>query len=175
MLAHTCDKWLPRHVLPPSFEHLSTFSPDTTSKLNVFRHDRHTFGMNSTQVGILEETDQVCLRGFLKGQHRGRLETQVVLEILCNLTDKTLERSLADQQLSRLLVFADFTKSNSTWTVTVRLLDTSGSRSGFTGCFGGELFTGRFASSGFTGGLLGTGHGLSVGQYEMKKSVNEEK
>jgi histone H3 len=42
------------------------------------------------------------------------LETQVCLEVLGNLTDKTLERELPDQELGRLLVTTDFSQSDGT-------------------------------------------------------------
>lgn len=47
------------------------------------------------------------------------------LEILCNLTHKTLERELANEQLCGLLVATDFTQGDGTGAEAVRLLDTS--------------------------------------------------
>jgi hypothetical protein len=87
-------------------------------------------GVNSAEVGVLKESNKVGLGCLLKGKNSGRLETKVGLEILSNLTNKTLERSLTDQEIGRLLVLADLTKSNSSRAVTVGLLDTSGGRSG---------------------------------------------
>jgi hypothetical protein len=55
------------------------------------------------------------------------LESEVGLEVLSDFSDETLERQLADQELSRLLVTTDFTKSDCTGAVTMRLLDASGS------------------------------------------------
>jgi hypothetical protein len=55
------------------------------------------------------------------------LETKIRLEVLSDLTNKTLEWSLADQEIRRLLVLADLTESDGTRTVTMRLLDTSSS------------------------------------------------
>ena len=54
-----------------------------------------------------------------------------------------------------------YTKSHSTRAVTVRLLDTSGGWGTLTSSLGGKLLSGSFSSSGFTGSLLGTGHGCS--------------
>ena len=48
------------------------------------------------------------------------------LEVLSNLTDKTLEGELADKQLGRLLVATDFTEVDGTGAETVRLLHTTG-------------------------------------------------
>ena len=60
--------------------------------------------MDGTEVGVLEETHQVGLTGLLKSHHGRALEPQISLEVLGNLTDKTLEGQLADEQLSGLLV-----------------------------------------------------------------------
>lgn len=48
------------------------------------------------------------------------------LEVLGNLTNKTLEGQLANQQLRRLLVSTNFTKSHRSRTESVRLLHTTG-------------------------------------------------
>ena len=137
---------------------LSTLSTDTASQLDVFWHDSHTLGMNGTQVGVLKKTDKVSLTGFLEGHNSRALETQVGLEILGNLTDQALEGQLADEELSGLLVSPDLTESNSSWPVSVGLLDSSGSGGRLTGSLGGELLPGGLASGGLPCGLLGTGH-----------------
>lgn len=51
---------------------------------------------------------------YLQGSNSCTLETQICLEILCNFSDKSLERQLPDEQLSGLLVPTDLTQSNST-------------------------------------------------------------
>ena len=56
----------------------------------------------------------------------GHCTTITDLEILGNLTDKTLEGKLPDEELSALLVLANFTKSDSSGTETMRLLHTTG-------------------------------------------------
>jgi hypothetical protein len=55
------------------------------------------------------------------------LESEIGLEVLCDFPDEALEGKLADQELCRLLVTTDFTKSDRTGAVTMGLLDTSGS------------------------------------------------
>ena len=106
---------------------------DSTSELNILRHDGNTLGMDGAQVGVFEETNKVGFGGFLKSQNGSTLETKVGLEILSNLTHKALERRLTDQEIGRLLVLADLTESNSSRTVAVGLLDSSSSWSGLTG------------------------------------------
>lgn len=81
--------------------------------------------MDSAQVGVFKETDQVCFGSLLKSQNSSRLEAKVRLEVLSDLTDKTLEGCLADQEIGRLLVLSDLAKGDGTWAVSVRLLDSS--------------------------------------------------
>ncbi|BAS89459.1 Os04g0450825 [Oryza sativa Japonica Group] len=81
--------------------------------------------MDGAQVGVLEETHQVRLGSFLKGKHRMALETKISLKFLAILPNKPLEWKLPYEQLSALLVLADFTASNSSRAVTVRLLHSS--------------------------------------------------
>jgi hypothetical protein len=83
--------------------------------------------VDGSQVGVLEQGDEVSLSGLLKSHDGGGLETQVGLwshmsdhetrdgesiaktdlEVLSNLTNETLERQLADQEFGRLLVTPD--------------------------------------------------------------------
>jgi hypothetical protein len=78
--------------------------------------------VDSAQVGVLEERDEVGLDGLLESTDGGGLEAEIRLEVLGNLTDKTLEGQLADEELGRLLVATDLTESDGTGLVAVRLL-----------------------------------------------------
>ena len=146
--------WLGKKVL----NFLSTLSTDATSELDVLGHDGHTLGVDGAQVGVLEKTNKVGLASLLEGHDGGALEAEISLEVLGDLTDKTLEGQLADQELGGFLVTTDLTESDGSRPVTMGLLDTSGSRGGFTGGLGGQLFAGSLSSGRFTSGLLGTGH-----------------
>ena len=137
---------------------LGTLAADASGQLDVLGHDGDALGVDGAQVGVLEETNQVGLRGLLQGHDGAGLETQVGLEVLGDLTDKTLEGQLADEELSRLLVATDLTKSHGTGAVTMGLLDASGGGGGLASSLGGELLAGSFSSGGFTSGLLGTCH-----------------
>ena len=137
---------------------LSTLAADSAGQLDVLGHDGDALGVDGAQVGVLEETDEVSLRRLLKGHDGRALEAEVSLEVLGDLTDKTLEGELADEKLSGLLVSSDLTESHGTGPVTMGLLDATGGRGGFTGSLGSQLLPRRLSSSGFTGGLLGTGH-----------------
>ncbi len=137
---------------------LGTLTTDAAGKLDVLGHDGDTLGVDGAQVGVLEEADEVSLRGLLEGHDGGALEAQVGLEVLGDLTDETLEGQLADEELGRLLVATDLTESDGTGAIPVGLLHTSGSGGGLASGLGGELLTGGLASGGFTSGLLGTSH-----------------
>jgi len=137
---------------------LRTLTTDAACQLDVLWHDGDSLGVDGTQVGVLEKADQVSLSSLLQSKDSGSLESQVGLEVLGDLTNQTLERKLADQEVRGFLVSADLSERDGTRAVSVRLLDSSGRRGALARGFGGELFTGGFSSGGFTGGLLGTGH-----------------
>ena len=137
---------------------LSTFTSDSPGQLDILWHDGDTLGVDSAQVGVLEETDEVGLRSLLQGEDGGGLESQVRLEVLGDLSDESLERQLPDEELGRLLVPSDLTESDGSWSVSVRLLDASDGWGGLSGGLGRELLPWGLASGGLTGGLLGTGH-----------------
>ena len=137
---------------------LGPLSTNPPGELNVLGHDGYTLGMDGTQVGIFEKTNQVSLSGFLESHDGAGLETQVSLEILSDLTNQTLEWQFADQKLSGLLVTTDLTESDGTGPIPMGFLDSTGSRGGFTGSLSCQLFAGGFASGRLTSCLLGTGH-----------------
>ena len=110
--------------------------------------------MNGAQVGVLEEGDEVSLDGLLESADGGRLEAEVRLEVLGNLTNETLEGELADEKLGGLLVATDLTESDGTRLITVRLLDTASRRGGLAGSLGSELLTRGLATSGLAYAML---------------------
>jgi len=141
---------------------LCPLSPDAASQLDVLWHDGHTLGMDGTQVCILEESNQVSFSGLLKSKHSGALEAEISLEILCDLTDQTLERKLTDQKLRALLVLANLTKRDGTGPVAMRLLHPAGGGCGLACGLGRQLLAGCLPSRGLSSGLLGTCHGTGV-------------
>merc|ERR1719285_1241312 len=137
---------------------LGTFSSDPPCQLDVLGHDGDTLGVDGAQVGVLKQTDQVGLAGLLEGADGSGLEPQVGLEVLGNLTNKTLEGQLADEQLSGLLVPPDLPQSNCARPVAVGLLHASSGRGRLPCSLGGQLLPRSFASSGLASSLLGSGH-----------------
>jgi len=66
---------------------LGTLSSDSSGQLDVLGHDCDPLGVDGTQVGVLEKSDQISLASLLKGPNGGTLESQVSLEVLGNLSD----------------------------------------------------------------------------------------
>lgn len=77
-----------------------SLATDPAGQVQVLSHDRDSFGVDSTQVGVFEQTDQVCFGGFLEGQHGLALESDVLLELNGDFPHESLERELADQKVS---------------------------------------------------------------------------
>ena len=144
---------------------LGAFATDTAGQLDVLWHNGDTLGVDCAQVGVFEETDEVSLGSFLQSHNGGRLEAEVSLEILSDLTDEPLERKLADEELSALLVTTDLTESDGSRPVPVGLLHSTGSGGRFASSLGCKLLARSLSSSRFTGGLLGTGH---LDDYEQE-------
>ena len=84
--------------------------------------------MDSTKIGVFEQSYQVSFGSLLQGQNGRPLETQIGLEVLRDLTNQTLEGKLTNQQISRLLVTTNLTESDGSRAVTMRLFDTAGCR-----------------------------------------------
>lgn len=137
---------------------LGALATDTTSQLNILRHDGDALGVDGAEVGVLEETNKVSLRGLLEGHNGRSLETQIRLEVLGDLTHEPLEGQLANEELSALLVPTDLTESHGTGAVSVGLLHAAGGRGGFASRLGGKLLAGSLTPGTLTGGLLCTGH-----------------
>jgi hypothetical protein len=112
--------------------------------------DGDTLGVDGAKVGVLEEGDEVSLDGLLQSTDGRALEAEVGLEVLSNLTDETLEGELSDQELGRLLVATDLTKSDGTRLIAMGLLDTASGGGGLASSLGCKLLTWGLATSGFT-------------------------
>ena len=69
----------------------------------------NTLGVDRAEICILKKRDEVCFNGLLQGSNRRGLEAEVGFEILGNFADQALERQLANQELSGLLVSTDLT------------------------------------------------------------------
>ena len=137
---------------------LSSFSSDSSSQLDVLRHDGYSLSVDGTQVGVLKQTNQVSLTGLLESHDSRALEPQISLEVLGNLSHQTLEWQFSDEQLSGFLVSPDLSQSYSSWSGSVRLLHSSSSWSTLPRSLGCQLFPWGLASSGFPCCLLCSCH-----------------
>ena len=147
-----------RQLVSKETKRLGAFTTDAAGQLDVLGHDGDTFGVDGAQVGVFEEADKVGFRGFLKGKNGRPLESKVGLEVLGDLSDKSLEWKLSDQKLGRLLVSSDLSKSDGTWTVSVWLLDSSSGWGRLSGSLGSKLLSWGLSSGGLSCGLFSSSH-----------------
>lgn len=139
---------------------LRPLAPNPPSQLYILWHNSDPLGMNSTQIRILKQSNQISLRRLLKCGHGGALEAKISLEILRNLPHKPLEWKLPYQQFSALLVLPDFPQRHRARAEPVRLFDTSGCRRWFPCRLCRQLLPRSLPTSGFPGRLLCTCHWL---------------
>jgi histone H3 len=78
-------------ILPYTRHRLVALTSEATSELDVLRLDGNTLGVDGAKVGVLEEGDEVRLDGLLESTDGGRLESEIRLEVLGNLTDLFVE------------------------------------------------------------------------------------
>ena len=115
--------------------------------------------MDGTQVCVFHKSNKVGFRSFLSRKNRRTLETELLLKVLGDLADEALERKPADEEIGRLLIATNLTKSHSAGTVAMGLLDTAGGGGGLAGSLCCKLLAWSFSSCGFACGLLGSCHG----------------
>jgi len=108
--------------------HLRALTTETAGKLDVLGLDGDTLGVDGAEIGVFEQRDEVGLDGLLESTDGRRLEAEIGLEVLGDLTNQTLEGELADEKFGRLLVATNLTESDGTGLVAMGLLDTSSGR-----------------------------------------------
>ena len=118
-------------IAVPRISPLCSLTADSSGELNVLGHDSHTLSMDGAEVSILKKADQVSLSSLLQSEKRGALESKLWLEVLGDFSDQALERKLSNEQIGRLLIFANLTKCDSSRAITVGLLDGSSTGSWF--------------------------------------------
>ena len=99
---------------------------DSLGELKVSGHDGDSLGMDGTEVGVFEEGDEVSLSSLLEGKNSRALESELLLELMSDFSDKPLEGELSDEEISRFLVFSDFSEGNCSGFESVGFLDSSG-------------------------------------------------
>ena len=163
-------------------DHFSeSVSTDPLGELEVLWHDSHSLGMDSAQVGVLKQRNQVGLSCFLEGKHCLTLESDFLFELGGDLSHQSLEGKFSDEQVGlnkqrkdkrasteaverwitsyALLEFSDLSESNCSRFESVGFLDTRDNGGWLSGDFlGSQLFSGHLLGCGLPCGLLGTGH-----------------
>jgi hypothetical protein len=138
---------------------LGALSSNATAQLDILGHDGHTLSMDGSQVSVLKESHQVGLGSFLEAQNTSRLESKVGFEVLGDLAGKALEGQLANEEIRRLLVAANFAQGHRAWAVAVRLLDASSQRHCVLASrLGDEINSGCLATSHLARYLFRAGH-----------------
>ena len=89
-----------------------TLSTDPARELHVLRGDRHALGVQGAEIRVLKEADELGLRRLLQREDCRRLEAEIRLHIMRNLTHKALERQFADEELRGLLLAPDLAESD---------------------------------------------------------------
>jgi len=137
---------------------LHSLSSDSARQLQILRHYRNPLSVNGAQVSVLKKSNQVSLGGFLQSQESLRMETEIRLEVVRNLPNKSLERKLSDKELRRFLEFSDLSQGNGPWSVPVGLLDASRGGRRLAGGLRSELLSRGLSASRLSGSLLGSCH-----------------
>lgn len=95
---------------------------DSDCQLNVFHHQSDPPCMNGTKVGVFQNTHNEIFSSLLQGEQRCRLESNVELEMLCDLSNEFLKGSFAEQKNGAFLIFSNFHYGSSAWPITMGLL-----------------------------------------------------
>ena len=75
-------------------------SSDSLGELEISGHDGDSLGVDGAEVGVLEERDEVSLGGLLEGEDGRALEPELLLELVGDLADESLEGELSDEEVS---------------------------------------------------------------------------
>jgi hypothetical protein len=77
-----------------------SIASDSPGKVEILSHDGDSLSMDSTKIGVFKESDKVSLGGLLESKDGLALESDVLLELSSNFSDKPLERKLSDEKIS---------------------------------------------------------------------------
>jgi len=134
-------------------------SSNSLGELEISGHDGDSLGVDSAQVGVFEEGDEVSLSSFLKGQNSWALESELLLELVSNFSDESLEGEFSDEEISWLLIFSDLSEGNCSGFEAVGLLNSGGDWSALSGDFlSNELLSGNLLGSWLSCCLFSSSH-----------------
>ena len=78
-------------------------------KEQILTLHRFTIVVNGAFIGVLENIDQMFLRGNMQCRVRGSLETIIVTVLVRNFSDKSIKRRNGDDHGRFFLLLANFT------------------------------------------------------------------
>ena len=111
-------------------EVLEALPADAPRELHVLLHDGDSVGVNRAEIGVLEESGQVTLGGFLEGEESVGLEAELTINAVADGSHEPLEGGLGEKELSGLLILLDLTESDSTGSESELLLHATLGRRG---------------------------------------------
>ena len=80
-------------------DHSEPISSNTFRQLEVLGHDSHSLGMDSAEVSVLKQRNQISFSSFLEGKNCLALEPDFLFELGCDFSHQSLEGELSDQQV----------------------------------------------------------------------------
>ena len=154
---------------------LSPFPTDAASELDILGHDGHALGVDGTQVGVLEEPNQVSFARFCSC-HNGRiLKPQLSHEISRYVTNQIAGSDNNGLRSSVLFMVTANLSEGHVPTIAMRFLDASSCGCRFAGGLGRQLLSRCFASCTLTSSLFCTSHGcldLKYAAYITRQRMN---
>jgi hypothetical protein len=123
---------------------------DVVAEVEVLLHNGGAAGVNGGRIDVFEKLNEKRLAGLLQRHNRLTLHANVGgatgREGLGDFTDKTLERELANQKLSALLVSANLAECDGAGTITMWALDAASASTGFASNHRCKRFAGSMGS-----------------------------
>ena len=139
---------------------------NSLGELKISGHDGDSLGVDSAEVGVFEEGDQVSFSGFLEGQDCRWLESEFLFPLVRDFSDHSLEGEFSNEEISWFLIFSDFSQGNCSGFESVGFLDSCGDWSWFSGnLLGNQLFSGDLLGCGFSCCLFCSGHLIIIKHY----------
>ena len=91
-----------------------TIPSDSASKVHVLFHYCSTFGMNSAEVCVLKESNNVSFSSFLEGYKCLRLKSELMVNITNKCANESLKWSTRKQTFDVFLIALNLTEHNCT-------------------------------------------------------------
>ena len=90
---------------------------DPSGQQHVVLHESHSLCVEGTQIRVFEDSREVRFGGLLQSDESLGLETEIMVDVVADGADESLERCSRQHEIGGLLVFFDLSKSDSSWLV----------------------------------------------------------